>query len=58
MEAETVLDNLAVAVDPADKVGLKAYASIFYALSLGTMAQFFEQIPLTKGLNASFSSPD
>jgi starch-binding outer membrane protein, SusD/RagB family len=55
VEAETVLDNLAVAVDPADKVGLKAYASIFYALSLGTMAQFFEQIPLTKGLNASFS---
>ncbi len=55
VEAETVLDNLAIAVDPADKVGLKAYASIFYALSLGTMAQFFEQIPLTKGLNASFS---
>jgi starch-binding outer membrane protein, SusD/RagB family len=55
VEAETVLDNLAVAVDPADKVGLKAYASIFYALSLGTMAQFFEQIPLTKGLNATFS---
>lgn len=55
VEAETVLDNLSVAVDPADKVGLKAYASIFYALSLGTMAQFFEQIPLTKGLNATFS---
>ena len=55
VEAETVLDNLAIAVDPADKVGLKAYASIFYALSLGTMAQFFEQIPLTKGLNATFS---
>lgn len=55
VEAETVLDNLAIAVDPADKVGLKAYASIFYALSLGTMAQFFEQIPLAKGLNASFS---
>ena len=55
VEAETVLNNLAVAVDPADKVGLKAYASIFYALSLGTLAQFFEQIPLTQGLNATFS---
>ncbi len=54
-EAETVLNNLAVAVDPADKVGLKAYASIFYALSLGTLAQFFEQIPLTQSLNATFS---
>ncbi len=55
VEAETVLNNLAVAVDPADKVGLKAYASIFYALSLGTLAQFFEQIPLTQSLNATFS---
>jgi starch-binding outer membrane protein, SusD/RagB family len=54
-EAETVLSNLSIATDPADKVGLKAYASIFYALSLGTMAQFYEQIPLTNGLNATFS---
>jgi starch-binding outer membrane protein, SusD/RagB family len=55
VEAETVLDNLGVAADPADKVGLKAYGSLYYALSLGTLAQFFEQIPLTKGLNATFS---
>lgn len=54
-EAETVLDNLNVAADPSDKVGLKAYASIFYALSIGTLVQFFEQIPLTKELNAEFS---
>jgi len=54
-EAETVLDNLDVAVFPADKVGLKAYASIFYALSVGTLVQFFEQIPLTNGINATFS---
>lgn len=55
VEAETVLDNLSVAVDPADKVGLKAYASIFYALSMGTLAQFFEKIPLVKENNAVFS---
>ena len=54
-EAETVLDNLSVAVDPTDKVGLKAYASIFYAMSMGTLVQFFEKIPLTNGLNAAFS---
>jgi hypothetical protein len=54
-EAETVLDNLNVAADPTDKIGLKAYASIFYALSIGTLVQFFEQIPLTNGLNAEFS---
>ena len=55
VEAETIFDNLAVALIPADRVGLKAHASIFYALSLGTLAQFYEQIPLTKGLNATFS---
>ena len=54
-EAETVLDNLGVAADPADKVGLKAYASIFYALSMGTMVQFFEKIPLTKEAMLTFS---
>jgi starch-binding outer membrane protein, SusD/RagB family len=54
-EAETVLDNLNIASDAGDKVGLKAYGSIFYALSLGTLAQFYEQIPITKGLNATFS---
>ncbi len=54
-EAETVLNNLSVATDATDKVGLKAYASIFYALSLGTLAQFYEQIPLTNGVNATFS---
>jgi hypothetical protein len=55
-EAETVLDNLSVAVFPADKVGLKAYASIFYGLSVGTLVQFFEQIPLINGPNAAFST--
>lgn len=54
-EAETILDNLSIAADPGDKVGLKAYASIFYALSIGTLVQFFEQIPLTTGPNAAFS---
>ncbi len=55
-EAETVLDNLSVAIDPGDKVGIKAYASIFYALSMGTLAQFFEKIPLVKENNAVFSN--
>ncbi|SIN95872.1 RagB/SusD family nutrient uptake outer membrane protein [Chitinophaga niabensis] len=55
-EAETVLSNLTVAADPADRVGMKAYASIFYALSLGTLVQFFEQIPLVKGENAQFNT--
>lgn len=55
-EAETVLNNLSVAADPADRVGLKAYASLFYGLSMGTLVQFFEKIPLENGTNAVFSS--
>jgi hypothetical protein len=54
-EAETVLNNLDVAGDAGDKVGLKAYASIFYALSMGTLVQFYENIPLTTENNAAFS---
>lgn len=55
-EAEKILDNLEVVGEAGDKLGLKAYASIFYALSIGTMAQYYEQIPLTIELSATFSS--
>ncbi|MGN7723841.1 RagB/SusD family nutrient uptake outer membrane protein [Chitinophaga sp. 22620] len=55
VEAETVLNNLDVAVEPGDRVGLKAYGSIFYALSMGTLVQFYEQIPLVTEDNAAFS---
>ncbi|RYF84714.1 MAG: RagB/SusD family nutrient uptake outer membrane protein [Chitinophagaceae bacterium] len=55
-EAETILNNLNVVADPGDRVGLKAYASIFYGLSMGTLVQFFEKIPLENGNNAIFSS--
>lgn len=54
-EAETVLNNLDVAAEAGDRVGLKAYASIFYALNIGTLVQFYEQIPLATEDNAAFS---
>ncbi len=44
-ESETVLNNLSVATDAGDRVGLKAYASIFYALSMGMLVQYYEQVP-------------
>jgi starch-binding outer membrane protein, SusD/RagB family len=55
-EAQTVLNNANIATDPSDRVGIKAYGSIFYALSLGTLAQFFEKIPITATTNATFSN--
>jgi hypothetical protein len=54
-EAEKILNNLDVVGDPADKLGLKAYASIFYALSVGTIEQYYEQLTLTIELGATFS---
>ncbi|WP_346316877.1 RagB/SusD family nutrient uptake outer membrane protein [Chitinophaga sp. YIM B06452] len=54
-EAETVLANLNVAAEAGDRVGLKAYASIFYALSMGMLVQYYEQIPLVSGHHATFS---
>ena len=53
--ADLILKNLDKATDPGTKAGLQAYAAIFKALSLGTLSQFFEQIPLVTQANAPFS---
>jgi starch-binding outer membrane protein, SusD/RagB family len=55
-EAEKVLRSLNVITDPVEKASLKAHASIFRALALGTLAQFFEKAPLVTQVNATFSS--
>ncbi len=53
--ADVILANTdRVIQDPGTKSGVVAYASIFRALALGTLAQFFEQTPLTTGTNAPF----
>ncbi|WP_266368247.1 RagB/SusD family nutrient uptake outer membrane protein [Tellurirhabdus rosea] len=53
--ADIVLANAdRVITDPGLKSGVVAYAAIFRALSLGTLAQFFEQAPITSGTNAAF----
>lgn len=55
-ECQIIFDNLATATDAGDKVGLKAYASIFYALNMGALCQFYEKIPLVTEVNAPFSN--
>lgn len=53
--ADLILANANVAnSDPGVKSGIVGYASIFRALSLGTLAQFFEQAPITSVTNAPF----
>lgn len=54
--ADIILNNLDKASDPAIKSGLTAYASIFKALSLGALAQFWQQAPIGTGSNIAFNS--
>jgi hypothetical protein len=52
--ADLVLANASNATDLGTRSGIVAYASIFRALALGTLAQFFEQAPLAVQENAPF----
>lgn len=54
--ADLILANANNAADPGVRSGIVAYASIFRALALGTITQFFEQTPLVTGENAPFIS--
>ncbi|MCB0527916.1 MAG: RagB/SusD family nutrient uptake outer membrane protein [Lewinellaceae bacterium] len=55
-EADKVLDNASKVNDAGVRSGLIAMASIFKALANGTLAQFYEQVPLRTGDNAQFSA--
>ena len=55
-EARTVLENLDVVASPELQGGIRAYASIFAALANGTLATYFEQVPLISEPDAAFSS--
>ncbi|MBD2705368.1 RagB/SusD family nutrient uptake outer membrane protein [Spirosoma sp. BT702] len=52
--ADLVLANTGVVTDPGTKSGIVAYASIFRALAIGTLAQFFQSAPIVTGENAPF----
>lgn len=52
--ADLVLANTGVVNDPGTKSGIVAYASIFRALALGTLAQFFQSAPIISQENSPF----
>jgi hypothetical protein len=52
--ADLVLQNVGNAPEAGTRSGIVAYASIFRALAIGTLAQYFEQIPLATQENAPF----
>lgn len=55
-DADKVIENADKLADKNYASGLIAYASIFKALSIGNMAQNWEQVPDTIGLNVNFIS--
>ncbi|GAB4027184.1 RagB/SusD family nutrient uptake outer membrane protein [Spirosoma koreense] len=52
--ADLVLANTGVVNDPGTKSGIVAYASIFRALALGTLAEFFQSAPIVSQDNSPF----
>ncbi|MCF2442893.1 RagB/SusD family nutrient uptake outer membrane protein [Dyadobacter sp. CY345] len=54
--ADIILKNIEVAADPALRSGLTAYASIFRALSLGALGEFWQQAPIGTANNIAFNT--
>ena len=52
--AELILANTGIVTEAGTKSGIVGYASIFRALALGTLAQFFQAAPVTSANNAPF----
>ena len=52
--AELILANTGIVTDAGTKSGIVGYASIFRALALGTLAQYFQAAPVTSVNNAPF----
>ncbi len=55
-ESNRILDNLKVATDPSVQAVLQGYGSMFKALAFGTLANYFEKMPVTLGKNQPFVS--
>jgi starch-binding outer membrane protein, SusD/RagB family len=55
-EANLVIDNLGVTADPVLKPTLQAYGHFYKAIAIGTLATFFEKLPITIGKNQPFVS--
>lgn len=55
---DLILNNLNKVTDPGLKSGLQAYASIYRALAVGTMAQFWQNVTVETATNANFVARD
>lgn len=58
-DAEKILDNAPDVInDASNRNWVLAYANFFKALTLGTMAQYWEQVPINTSVDATFSTRD
>jgi hypothetical protein len=55
-EATKVIENADVFADVATKNAALVYGHLYKALAIGTLAQFWEQVPVEAGPNANFSA--
>lgn len=55
-EAQKLIDNAAKLTDVNYGNSIKIYGNLYKAMSLGTLAQFFEKLPINTGSNAVFST--
>jgi hypothetical protein len=53
-DADKVITNAGNLSDKSYASGLIAYASIFKAMSIGNLAEFWEKVPAENGINVSF----
>lgn len=55
-ESQRILDNLSVLVVPNEQNNVKVHASIYKAMSLATLIQYFEKVPIQSSKNAVFNT--
>jgi starch-binding outer membrane protein, SusD/RagB family len=55
-ECKKILENINLLTLPVEKASVFTHASIFKAIALGTLIQFFEKVPLQTIENAPFNS--
>ncbi|MBL7815631.1 MAG: RagB/SusD family nutrient uptake outer membrane protein [Saprospiraceae bacterium] len=55
-ESNLILDNINIVADANMKAVISGYGSFYKAMALGTLATYFEKMPLTVGKSQVFSS--
>ncbi|MBF7091601.1 RagB/SusD family nutrient uptake outer membrane protein [Flavobacterium sp. ALJ2] len=55
-ESQKVIDHVAVLSSENERASVLVHASIFKAMALTTLVQYFQSVPLTTGKNAVFNS--